>query len=31
MKSREVRVSSRLIPPTTFRSVVVANCSTAAM
>ncbi len=29
--SREVRVSSRLIAPTTLRSVVVVNCSTAMM
>jgi hypothetical protein len=31
MESREVRVSSRLIPPTTLRSVVVVSCSTPMM
>ena len=31
MESRLVRVCSRLIPPTTLRSVVVVSCSTATM
>jgi hypothetical protein len=31
MESREVRVCSSVIPPTTLRSVVVVSCSTPTM